>query len=100
MPESLADSRSPFLQHGARQPVHWQPFGKAYPTTCWPAALSGKEVVDQVELPLANATDGDWWLSLTVFGMQGDQPLPPLSVHLPDDVTDRQVGLGPITVGK
>ena len=29
MSESLADSRSPFLQHGAKQPVRWLPWGQA-----------------------------------------------------------------------
>jgi hypothetical protein len=81
--------------------VHWQPFDKAYPTTCWPSALPRREVVDQVTLPLApDAMPGDWWMSLTAFAMQNDQPLPPLPVHLPNGGTDQQVGLGPIAVRK
>ncbi|HSL72235.1 MAG TPA: DUF255 domain-containing protein, partial [Longimicrobiales bacterium] len=29
MSNALAGAKSPFLQHGARQPVNWQPFGEA-----------------------------------------------------------------------
>lgn len=29
MTDSLKDARSPFLQHGAKQPVKWMPFGEA-----------------------------------------------------------------------
>jgi hypothetical protein len=79
--------------------IHWQPFGKLYPTTCWPPGGSGSEIVDHVELPLGDAAvSGDWWLSLSTFAMQGDQRLAPLPVGLPDGKQDNQVGLGPVTV--
>ena len=76
--------------------VDWQPLGKQYPTSCWPP---GRTVVDQIELPLGpDAAAGDWWLSLRAFGIRGDQPLPPLTVTLPDGATDAQLGLGPLRV--
>jgi hypothetical protein len=76
--------------------VVWQPFENLYPTSCW----QPKEVlVDQVELPLGpDAMAGDWWLSLTAFGIQADQPLPRLVVSLPDGTLDTQLGLGPLRV--
>jgi hypothetical protein len=79
-----------------RPGVVWQPFGNLYPTGCW---QPGQPVVDQIELPLgAGAPAGDWWLSLRAFGLRADEPLPPLTVSLPDGATDTQLGLGPLRV--
>jgi hypothetical protein len=76
--------------------VAWQPFKNLYPTSCW---VPGRSLVDQVELPLpSDAAAGDWWLSLRAFGMLADEPLPSLSVSLPDGTTDTQIGLGPLRV--
>ena len=78
--------------------AHWQPFEGAYPTTCWKQAYSDRDtVVDQIELPLGHGpARGNWWLSLRVFAMDHDQPLPPLAVSLPDGSSDTQAGLGPL----
>ena len=79
--------------------MHWQPFGKRYPTTCWHPDSSGAEVVDKVDIALGDdASQGNWWLSLSVFAIVGDRTLPPLSVRLADGSQDRQFGLGPLPV--
>jgi hypothetical protein len=73
--------------------VAWQPLERRYPTTCW---RPGEPVLDQIELPLgSDAAGGDWWLSLRAFGLLDEQPLPPLTVSLPDGAQDDQIGLGP-----
>ena len=76
--------------------VVWQPFEYRYPTSCWQPK---ETIVDQVEFPLGpDAAAGDWWLSLTAFGMLAGEPLPRLSVSLPDGTLDTQLGLGPLRV--
>lgn len=77
--------------------VNWQPFAKAYPTTCW--APGEGSIVDQVTLPLGDAAaKGDWWLSLTVFSLEGSETPQLLPVILPDGKQDQQFGVGPLPV--
>jgi hypothetical protein len=79
--------------------MHWQPFSKQYPTTCWRPDSSGVGIVDQVDLALGEAVSpGNWWLSLSIFAIAGDRPLLPLTLHLADGRQDQQVGLGPVPV--
>ncbi len=80
----------------------WQPFATRYPTTCWRSGMSaGQPTVDQIELPLGTQPlHGNWWLSLSVFAISQNQPLPPLTVRLPDGATDQQIGLGPLPVAE
>jgi hypothetical protein len=79
--------------------VHWQPFAEMYPTTCWQPDPSGPDVVDQIDLSLGDApAQGNWWLSLSVFAIAGDQSLPPLPVRLADGSQDHQLGMGPLPV--
>ncbi len=79
--------------------VHWQPFDKQYPTTCWRPGTSEVEMVDQIDLALGDAAIlGNWWLSLSVFAIAGDHSLPPITVHLADGSQDQQIGLGPVLV--
>jgi hypothetical protein len=76
--------------------VVWQPFGDRYPTSCW---QPNQPLVDQVELPLSpDAAAGEWWLSLRAFGIVAEQPLPPVTVSLPDGTADTQLGLGPFHI--
>ncbi len=75
----------------------WQPFATRFPATCWP---EGREVVDEVALPLGqDPLQGNWWVSLSAFALREGQPPVFLPVRLPDGQVDRQVGLGPLTVG-
>jgi hypothetical protein len=56
-------------------------------------------VIDRIELPLGNEPPpGEWWLSLSAFGMAGEQPTANLPVTLPGGARDTQVGLGPLRV--
>ncbi len=68
-----------------------QPFGGAYPTTCW-LPESGL-MQDRVEVPLySDDAGGEWWVSLAlVDGDTGDK----LDVITPDGSLDDQVGIGP-----
>jgi hypothetical protein len=76
--------------------VVWQPLATRYPTTCW---SPGQSVIDRIELPLGNEPPpGEWWLSLSAFGMAGEQPTANLPVTLPGGARDTQVGLGPLRV--
>jgi hypothetical protein len=67
-----------------------QPFGQAYPTTCWKPGDG--EMQDRVEVPLSGPEQGDWWVSLALVDGQTGRPA---TVSNPDGSTDRQVGLGP-----
>lgn len=70
-----------------------QPFKRRYPTTCW-LPQSGP-LHDRIEIPVSEAADGDWWVSLSlVNGITGEK----LSVLYPDGSRDDQVGLGPFHV--
>ena len=78
----------------------WQPgesYGKEqqYPTTCWRPDTT---IEDVIKLPLPDeATSGDWWISLSVFGDE-TQPDGRLAVSTYAAEPDIQVGLGPVQV--
>lgn len=82
------------------EPVLWQPrqeYGveMRYPTTCW---SPGQVIEDSIRLPLPDEKEiGDWWISLAVFGDE-TQAEGRLSVILPDNTIDVQVGLGPVRI--
>jgi hypothetical protein len=102
--EGLQQMRAPYYfsgvavaPDGAVLPAsQTQPFATRYPTTCWPR---GQEIVDYLELPLGqDLPQGNWWVSLSVFELKGNQSPIFLPVRLPDGRTDQQVGLGPLKV--
>lgn len=68
-----------------------QPFGGAYPTTCW-MPESGL-IQERIEAPVASDdAEGEWWVSLSLIdGDTGDK----LPVAMPDGTIDDQVGIGP-----
>jgi hypothetical protein len=68
-----------------------QPFGGAYPTTCW-RPESGL-IQDRYEVPLyVDDAGGEWWVSLSLMdGDTGDK----LDVTMPDGSHDDQAGIGP-----
>ncbi len=69
-----------------------QPFGQAYPMTCW-FPESGL-IQDRIEISIPPSADfgGEWWASLSVIDGDTGQKLP---VTLPDASQDDQAGLGP-----
>ncbi len=70
-----------------------QPFGGAYPTTCWLPASGLIRL--QADVPVsATSAPGDWWISLALVNAQTDAKA---QVRWPDGSTDDQVGLGPFS---
>jgi uncharacterized membrane protein len=75
--------------------VVWQPLETRYPTTCWTVETV---VSDSVRLPLpADSPVGEWWISLSAFS-DVEHPERRITVILPDESTDTQIGLGPVVV--
>jgi hypothetical protein len=76
--------------NSAPQATLIQPFELGYPMTCW-LPQSGL-LRERVEIPIDQAVDGDWWVSLSlVNGATGEK----LNALHPDGSRDDQVGLGP-----
>lgn len=74
----------------------WQPLDTRYPTTCW---APGEIVGETVTIPLPpGAQPGEWWVSLAAFS--DDTASARLPVTLPDNSTDTQIGLGPVSVSQ
>jgi hypothetical protein len=74
--------------------VVWQPDATRYPTTCW---LPDSVVGDTIQIPLPDdAPEGDWYISLSAFADVAN-PMETVAVET-QGTTDRQIGLGPITV--
>ena len=76
------------------EPVVWQPDATRYPTTCW---LPDSVVGDTIQIPLPDdAPDGEWYISLSAFADVAN-PMETVTVET-QGATDRQIGLGPISV--
>lgn len=74
----------------AKSATLYQPFGGAYPTTCWKP--SDGELHDQFEVPLFRTQAGDWWVSFALINAKTVQNL---GVIAPNGSHDVQLGLGP-----
>lgn len=69
-----------------------QPFGQAYPITCWKPADGAIEDRVVVDLPMDADMGGDWWISLALIDGDSGERLP---VIFADGSQDVQVGIGP-----